>query len=155
LYPLPLVRYYFRKQEQGTYRPNNLLSNILTVQTNNYNINSENRYYQITKSISFEEKKLRKFFNFQVKKYWEPSSVFAVDELLLKFCGRCSFRQHIRGKPNDTGLKFFGLADQNGFLYHQFLYRGKEQQIASELFEETEYYKYQFNNYQSYNFLGN
>lgn len=48
-----------------------------------------------------------------------------MDETLLKFKGRFQFKQHIRGKPNSTGVKVYVLADHTGFFYSYFFYQGK------------------------------
>ena len=43
---------------------------------------------------------------------------------MVLFKGRFQGRQHIKGKPKATGLKFFVLADALGYCYSMFLYKG-------------------------------
>jgi len=50
---------------------------------------------------------------------------------MIKFKGRFSGRQHIRGKPNATGLKLFCFCDLTGFCYSFWLYLGKESTYRS------------------------
>eukprot|EP01130_Rhizamoeba_saxonica_P007066 TRINITY_DN2830_c0_g1_i4.p1 TRINITY_DN2830_c0_g1~~TRINITY_DN2830_c0_g1_i4.p1 ORF type:complete len:409 (+),score=64.15 TRINITY_DN2830_c0_g1_i4:78-1304(+) len=59
-------------------------------------------------------------------KVWEVSQHISIDEIMCRFKGRCKYRQHIRGKPNSTGLKLFGGADKFGYLVHFWLYRGSD-----------------------------
>lgn len=47
--------------------------------------------------------------NFQ--KYYSPSEYLTIDEQLLAFRGRCSFKQYIPTKPAKYGVKVFALAD--------------------------------------------
>ena len=47
----------------------------------------------------------------------------AIDETLILFKGRYKYCQHIKGKPNSTGLKLYGLADIVGFLWKFWFYK--------------------------------
>lgn len=47
--------------------------------------------------------------NFQ--KYYSPSEYLTIDEQLLAFRGRCSFKQYIPSKPAKYGVKVFALVD--------------------------------------------
>ena len=56
-----------------------------------------------------------------------PSKEVAVDETMVGFRGRVSFRQYCPKKPIKYGLKFFVLADSNsGYVYDFLLYTGNE-----------------------------
>ena len=46
---------------------------------------------------------------------------------MVLFKGLCEFRQHIKNKPHDTGLKYYSLCDQSKYLYHFWLYKGKKE----------------------------
>ena len=49
-----------------------------------------------------------------------------IDEMLLKFRGRCSFRQYMPSKPGRYSIKFWILADaQNNYCYNTMPYLGK------------------------------
>lgn len=47
------------------------------------------------------------------------SFFFASNNFIL---GRYKDRQYVRGKPNDTGLKFYMIVDSNRFAWHWFLF---------------------------------
>lgn len=47
--------------------------------------------------------------------YYEPSNDTTVDEQLLSFRGRCSFRMYIKSKPDKYGLKIIALNDADTF----------------------------------------
>jgi len=53
--------------------------------------------------------------------YWEPYQWLALDEMMVAFKGLFKDRVHIRGKPIDTGLKFYNLVDSSGFCVWLFL----------------------------------
>ena len=50
-----------------------------------------------------------------------------IDEMLLKFRGRCKFRQYMPSKPGRYGIKFWILSDfENHYCYNAIPYLGKE-----------------------------
>ncbi|XP_050315500.1 piggyBac transposable element-derived protein 4-like [Anthonomus grandis grandis] len=55
--------------------------------------------------------KIMELFNKNCQKYFCASEYLTVDEQLLSFRGRCSFRQYIPSKPAKYGLKVFALVD--------------------------------------------
>ena len=58
---------------------------------------------------------------------FKPDEFVAVDEAMITFKGRVSFRQYIRGKPHPFGIKAFVLADsKTGYVYRLRLYCGRE-----------------------------
>ena len=58
---------------------------------------------------------------------FKPGEYVAVDEAMIAFKGRASFRQYIRGRPHPFGIKAFVLADSNtGYVYQLRLYFGGE-----------------------------
>ena len=61
------------------------------------------------------------------KVYYTPSRAVAIDEAMIAFQGRVSFRQYIRGKPNPWGIKAYVMSDScTGYLYSTIIYYGKE-----------------------------
>jgi hypothetical protein len=60
--------------------------------------------------------------------HWIPYEDICIDECMMLYKGRYSARQHIRGKPNSTGLKFFVAADRTGFPRSFWLYEGMDKQ---------------------------
>lgn len=54
------------------------------------------------------------------------SEYLCVDEMLVKFRGRCSFRMFIKSKPGKYGLKIQCICDaKTHYLYNAFVYTGK------------------------------
>ncbi|XP_036322196.1 piggyBac transposable element-derived protein 4-like [Rhagoletis pomonella] len=63
--------------------------------------------------------------NFQ--RYFTPSAEMTLDEQLLSFRGRCSFRQYIPSKPAKYGLKVFALVDVHyPYTYNLEIYAGQQ-----------------------------
>ena len=61
-----------------------------------------------------------------LKFFFIPSREIAVDEAMIAFQGRVSFRQYIRGKPNPWGIKANVLSDSNtgyNYVFHSYLLR--------------------------------
>ena len=56
-----------------------------------------------------------------------PAQKIAIDESMIAFTGRVSFRQYIKGKPTPYGIKAFVLADSvTGYVYKVCVYYGKQ-----------------------------
>ncbi|KAJ8938073.1 hypothetical protein NQ314_011616 [Rhamnusium bicolor] len=69
--------------------------------------------------------------NFQAA--YEPEENVSLDESLLLYRGRLSFRQYIKGKKAKYGIKFYELCSPNGYVHNIELYQGKNEIIdASE-----------------------
>jgi len=50
---------------------------------------------------------------------------------LVGYKGKFGGRQHIRGKPNDTGLKLYCFCDITGYCYNFWIYLGKDKTYRS------------------------
>ena len=62
----------------------------------------------------------------QSQKYFYPSQVVTVDELMVGFKGKSSIRQHIPSKASDTGYKVWTLVDRESKYVMNFeVYTGK------------------------------
>ncbi|KAG2374785.1 hypothetical protein C9374_010529 [Naegleria lovaniensis] len=60
---------------------------------------------------------------------WKPFPNVTVDETLIQFTGRFKFKQHIKGKPEDTGIKFYMMADDLWFVIRLWPYTGHQPQV--------------------------
>lgn len=61
------------------------------------------------------------------QKHYAPSEYVTVDEQLLAFRGRCSFRQYIPSKPAKYGIKVFALVDsKTAYTSNLEVYCGKQ-----------------------------
>ena len=59
--------------------------------------------------------------------YFTPRKAVAVDEAMITYKGRVSFRQYVRGKPHPWDIKAYALEESaSGYLYSLVIYYGKE-----------------------------
>lgn len=66
------------------------------------------------------------FLNEKCRSVYECSSVLAVDESMIPFKGRCSFKQYMPMKPVKRGYKVWCIADsKTGFISKFEIYTGK------------------------------
>lgn len=62
-----------------------------------------------------------------IKKNYSPGSYVTIDEMLVGFRGRCSFRQYIPSKPNKYGIKIFAVVDaKTWYTYNLEIYPGRQ-----------------------------
>lgn len=54
-----------------------------------------------------------------------PEESLVIDESVIPFRGRLSFRQYLPGKRHKYGIKLFKLTDPKGFTYKIKVYEGK------------------------------
>lgn len=65
------------------------------------------------------------------KKSYNPGSHVTVDEQLVSFRGRCSFRVYMKSKPDKYGLKIWAAADsENAYTLNMQPYLGKTNNIS-------------------------
>ncbi len=79
---------------------------------------SYSQFAAIAHAIHYKIDYLIEKMNENFKKYYIPMKVLIVDEAMIPFKGRWQYRQHVRGKPHATGIKFFAICDSNGYLIH-------------------------------------
>ena len=64
--------------------------------------------------------------------YFVPGKAVAVDEAMITYRGRVSFRQYVKGKPHPWGIKAYVLADSaSGYLHSLAIYYGRETQLIA------------------------
>ena len=64
---------------------------------------------------------------------WRAYQHVVIDEGIVPFKGKVSWRQHIKSKPHSTGLKYFAAADETGFILDYYLFadfRSREEKCA-------------------------
>ena len=72
--------------------------------------------------------KLKPLIDLLVAKFKDartPGETLVVDESMVPFRGRLSFRQYIPGKSHKYGVKLFKLCDEKGYTYSISVYTGK------------------------------
>ena len=79
--------------------------------------------------------KVQPFINLIVplfQQHLSPSQELSIDEAMIAFRGRVSFRQYIRGKPQPWGIKAYVLSEsRTGYMYNIIIYYGKETQLTT------------------------
>lgn len=72
-------------------------------------------------------------WNTQLKVYYNPHENVTVDEQLVPFRGRCSFRQYIPSKPAKYGLKIWALCDSKSkYAWNMEVYTGRARNTQPE-----------------------
>lgn len=88
-------------------------------------INSRHTRRQEDKFTAVRE--IFEMFNNNCKKYYSVSEYCTLDEQLVGFRGRCSFRMYIPNKPAKYGLKIFALVDaRTWYVLNSEVYVGKQ-----------------------------
>jgi hypothetical protein len=90
---------------------------------------SRNTFQSTLNLIHPDPQILEDMANLNFRAQWHPLDHVSIDEGLVCFKGRYQHRVHIRGKPDATGLKIYGLADQAGYMYAFDLYKGDKSTI--------------------------
>ena len=66
-------------------------------------------------------------------KYYEPSTNYTIDEQLLSFRGRCSFKMYLPAKPDKYGSKIVAINDaQTHYMYNAIPYVGSVNKESDE-----------------------
>ncbi|XP_065188293.1 piggyBac transposable element-derived protein 4-like [Sycon ciliatum] len=100
---------------------------------------SRDRYSAILEFLHFADNtqpadaadKLRKvrplidLMNNMFRTSYKPKKEISIDEELVKFKGRVSFRQYIPSKRARFGVKIFALCDHKGYYWNSSIYLGK------------------------------
>lgn len=122
---LPQVRDYWSKNDIYTTRINSILSRNrfeILVRTwhfcDNSNPPENDRLYKITPLIDMLVDR------FQYAYVAEEN--FCIDETLVPFRGRLSFRQYIPNKRHRFGIKLYKLCLEGGYTYNLKVYCGKD-----------------------------
>lgn len=74
----------------------------------------------------FKIQSLVDILNRNVKQCMIPSEMLCIDESMVPFRGRISFRQYIKGKRHKFGFKLFKLCLKGGYTYHVKIYCGMD-----------------------------
>lgn len=101
---------------------------------------SRDRFYMILRALNvqddarpeslFKIKSLINLFNESMCKIYYPAKNVVIDESLILWKGRLSFRQYIKGKAHRYGIKLYILADIYGIIIKIHLYAGAGDQLV-------------------------
>jgi hypothetical protein len=70
---------------------------------------------------------LEKLLILKFQEAFVPNKNVCIDETMIPFRGRLSFRQYIPGKRHKYGVKLFKLCGEKGYTHNLKIYSGKEQ----------------------------
>ena len=71
------------------------------------------------------DRDIEEFLVDRFKTVYIPSENISIDEELLLYKGRLSFKQYIPSKRARFGIKLFSLCEDSGYLWNSFVYLGK------------------------------
>ena len=81
----------------------------------------------------FKIKPVIEYFQNTFKRLFQPGRFFAVDESLLLWKGRLSWKQYIPNKRSRFGIKSFELCDSNtSYLWNFIIYSGRETDLDAD-----------------------
>lgn len=90
----------------------------------------DNIHDRVLRKVTDKLAPIREFMECLVsnyQKFYTPSEYLKIDEQLVIFRGRCSFRQYIPSKPAKYGLKVFALVDcKTAYTSNLEIYVGKQ-----------------------------
>jgi hypothetical protein len=115
LTPEPSIEDYFKHDERGIF------GSLWMQETF-----SRDKWTNMNQNIHFEPKLCMSQLRSNIQGAWNLGQVLVVDEMMRTFTGRWRHIQHIKGKPHDTGLKFYGMTDRSFYLWDFWLYQGEE-----------------------------
>ena len=115
LTPQPSIEDYFRIDLDGIFGSNWMKQQFTTSWWSN-----------IHTHIHYDPQICINLLRSNSQKVWNLDQVLIVDEMLIPFTGRWKYIQYIKGKPHNTGLKMFFLADSNFYVWDFWLYKGVE-----------------------------
>lgn len=69
---------------------------------------------------------------------YKPTKELSLDESMLLYMGRLSFRQYIKSKKARYGIKFYELTTSDGYVLNLIMYAGKNYHDENETGKKTE-----------------
>ncbi|XP_033226016.1 piggyBac transposable element-derived protein 3-like [Belonocnema kinseyi] len=81
------------------------------------------------KDKAWRVRQILNIFNDNIKTFGYFCTALSIDEIMIKFYGKISFKQFIRGKPIRFGIKMWALCGSNGYLFHFDIYCGKNKKV--------------------------
>lgn len=101
---------------------------------------ARDRFYLILRALNvqtderpqsiYKIKPLIDLFNQSMCSIYYPAKNIAIDESLILWKGRLSFRQYLKGKRHRYGIKLYILADMHGIIQKIHLYAGAGDQLV-------------------------
>lgn len=98
---------------------------------------SRNRFLLILRALQFEDmdtqvpltqygkiKPIIDFFNDKMREIYYPKRELSIDESMVLWRGRLSFRQYVKGKRHKFGIKLYALCEPTGLVQNLIVYTG-------------------------------
>jgi hypothetical protein len=83
-------------------------------------------WFEYHSGIHIEPNRLIQLLNSNIKSCWDLHQHVVIDEMIVPFDGRWKYKQYVKNKPHNTGLKIYCLADSSYYLWDFWLYQGEE-----------------------------
>jgi len=89
-------------------------------------VNNDEREASTTPDKLFKIRPLANLLLASFQSNYVPKQTVTIDEAMIPFKGRLSFKQYMKDKPTKWGIKVFVLSDaSNGYIYRFQIYAGK------------------------------
>jgi len=135
---LPEIKFYWSKNR---FFPDTIIPNLI----------SKTRFHMITKFLKIRDiteenpsdkiRKVRPLLNnlmYLWRRMYYPNQQICIDEKMIRWTGKLSFKQYVQGKPNPYGIKSYLLCDsKTGYVYNMELYCGKQSNSEANTINST------------------
>jgi hypothetical protein len=91
---------------------------------------SDNNKYHSNPDRLFKLKPLLDLLKARFSSVYIPGAVVTIDETMIPWRGRLSFKQYIPGKAHKYGVKMYKLAATNGYTWNYLIYTGQQDPMA-------------------------
>ena len=115
LTPEPSIENYFQQDSMGIF-------GSLWMQESF----SRDKWTELNQHIHFDTNQCMQQLRVNIQQAWNLNQILVVDEMMRTFTGRWKHIQHVKRKPHNTGLKFYGLTDDSFYLWDFLLYQGED-----------------------------
>lgn len=115
LTPQPSIEDYFKQDQMGIFGSKWMQKRF-----------TEHKWSYMHSHLHFEPKQCIDILHSNSQNAWNLNQVLVVDEMIVPFTGRWKWIQYVKGKPHNTGLKIYCLADSNYYLWDFWLYEGTD-----------------------------
>lgn len=92
-------------------------------------LRTDNRRERVVATHRKKLDPIRKFWNdfiVNCQKFYKPEVDVTIDEMMIPFRGKCSFKMYLPSKPCKYGIKIFAAVEKNSkYFYNGKIYEGK------------------------------
>ena len=84
---------------------------------------------EYAKDKAWRVRQIMNIFNQNIKTFGYFCTALSIDEMMINFYGKISFKQFIRGKPIRFGIKKWALCGSNCYLFRIDIYCGRNEKV--------------------------